>query len=250
MKKFYELRKEYEPVVMNTAVYIKLNTEDFEKKMEVGYYIAMDKKDFEDLNVSEMLYYSTDDEPITKEQFERYEIWTNSYHMDDDYVRVLRNIEDIEDLAEEREMTIDELREDIKREILKNEVDGFECNYIHDEYWDGSNHKTLSIYDEYYDADVKAGSDGKSELEEELQNDLQTMQEVLYHQGNTSSNTLYKTKEGRYLFKFDSRYQGDFNNIFNVYEEVNEHNLEDILQEQFDGSTLEDLKKNEIDLEF
>jgi hypothetical protein len=211
---------------------IRLNKEDMKFSMLADKCIGIPTlEDLLQLKTSNFNVFTTDDY-IDKDKFRGYYAVVNLTDFEDLhdlFQNCWGNIED-EDLTEAgytRKKVI---------EILKNNIiDNFDYDLITLPYWDGSNWDKLYIYDnlDFYNCHVDTAADGSSSLEPEDQSDLNRLEEIEYCSEKTYSNTLYKSPSGKYYLKEDSFWQGEYSNIFDIFTEVEESELSEILKEKF-----------------
>jgi len=211
---------------------IRLNRRDFEFSMFVDKCIGIPTlEDLLQLRTSNFDVFSTDDY-IDEDKFKGYYAVVNLFDFEELhnlFTNYWGDIED-EDLAE-----AGYTREKVIQILQNNIIDTFDYDLITLPYWDGSNWDKLYIYDslDFYNCHVDAAADGLSCLEEADQSDLNRLEEIEYCSEKTYSNTLYKSPSGKYYLKEDSFWQGEYSNIFDIYTEVEEAKLPEILKEKF-----------------
>lgn len=192
--------------------YIKLDTKDFEKQLYADKLVGIKtKEDFEKLNVLNFDFFCEDDY-LSESDFHSDYMICGLF----DYENLLDDLkmDDIEHSCYTKEKIL---------QILKNEeVTCWDWDRIICQYWDGSNWDKIIICDQMWDdlADVDAWYNGSSCLAEDVQEELQKMKELDYKRLKDGLVTTYITNSGKKFIKADSRWQGDFRSIFNIYKEM------------------------------
>lgn len=67
---------------------------------------------------------------------------------------------------------------------------------------------------------IDANEDGLSNLDKELQEELETMQEIETYHHKNGEIILYRTNKGNLYIKEKSCFEGESTNLFNIYKKV------------------------------
>ncbi|WP_035290204.1 hypothetical protein [Clostridium sp. KNHs214] len=214
--------------------FIKLETDDFVKVMNVYDYVGVNNDFFNEFNYDNIEVWDNDEEiqyyMIDEDDFKYYDFISYTGDMNKDIIKILKNEIDIDDYVKEKNVTKQQLIELIKKELEENDIkkNGFETHLTYDEYVVNTNYYKLIVDDYFGDYTVEV-----EEIDDELQHELENMEEIDRKYGSFIEEYLYKTEKGNYYINFiKNRFDiNDLPSVFGLYYKATEEDIKEFQRE-------------------